>query len=169
MAAKQNSMIPIVSKNFCSASEVVLGVRMRPNVVNGGGFVVIDVTQKVVFRVDGCGVIGKKEQLLLRDGDGNELLLIRRKGGIVEALSLHKRWKGYSHDLEGSEKLVFSLKEPKNSYSCMGKNNRITVSVASEYSAYGEFAITGEFAARDCYIVNSNGSVIAQVSIYDSF
>lgn len=45
----------------------------------GGGFAVADSSQRVVFRVEGCGVLGKKEELILRDGEGNALLLIRRK------------------------------------------------------------------------------------------
>jgi len=49
-------------------------------VVNGGGFVVTDCSgQRVVFKVDGCGIHGTKEQLILRDGEGEALLLIRRK------------------------------------------------------------------------------------------
>lgn len=47
--------------------------------VNGGGFVVMDCSaQRVVFRVDGCGVRGKKGDLILREGDGDALLLMRR-------------------------------------------------------------------------------------------
>lgn len=47
--------------------------------MNGGGFVVTDCSQKVVFKVDGSGVLGKKDELLLKDGNGDDLLLIRRK------------------------------------------------------------------------------------------
>lgn len=74
-------ILPIVSKVYCAPSEVVLTVRRRPNVANGGGFVVADSNQRIIFRVDGCGVLGKKDELILRDGDGdgNALLLIRRK------------------------------------------------------------------------------------------
>ncbi|KAL3532704.1 hypothetical protein ACH5RR_006225 [Cinchona calisaya] len=167
MAAKLiSNMVPIVSKQYCSASEIVLGVRSRPHVVNGGGFVVVDGSQKVVFRVDGCGILGKKEELILRDGNGSELLLIRRKGGIVEALSLSKQWKGYSHDYEGSQKSVFCLKEPKNS--CLGKNSPMTISIASnEYRNYKEFEIRGDFTSRNCVIVDSNGSIAAQVGVCD--
>lgn len=77
------TMMPIVSKVYCSASEVVLAVRRRPNVANGGGFVVADYGQRVVFSVDGCGVLGRKEELILRDGEGNALLLIRRKVQLI--------------------------------------------------------------------------------------
>ena len=69
----------IVSKLYCSSSQVVLVVRKRPQVVNGGGFVVTDCSQKVVFRVDGCGILGTKDELILRDADGEALLLVRRK------------------------------------------------------------------------------------------
>lgn len=79
-----NNMMPIVSKLYCSSSQKVLGVRRRPHVVNGGGFVVTDCsTHKVVFRVHGCGILGKKGELVLRDGDDNALLLIRRKVCVI--------------------------------------------------------------------------------------
>ncbi|KAL0338871.1 UNVERIFIED_CONTAM: protein LURP-one-related 6 [Sesamum angustifolium] len=113
MSAKLGvTMMPIVSKVYCSASEVVLAVRRRPNVANGGGFVVADYCQRVVFSVDGCGVLGRKEELILRDGEGNALLLIRRKGSIIEALSITRQWKGFTYDFIGSHKLVFTLKSP---------------------------------------------------------
>lgn len=74
------SMMAIISKLYCSSSQTVLGVRKRPHVVNGGGFVVTDCSgQRVVFRVDGCGIHGTKGQLILRDGEGDALLLMRRK------------------------------------------------------------------------------------------
>ena len=79
MAAKPNTMPVLISKLYCSSSQVVLVVRRRPHVVNGGGFVVTDCSQKVAFRVDGCGVLGTKGELVLRDGNGDALLLIRQK------------------------------------------------------------------------------------------
>ena len=69
----------IISKIYCSSSQVVLAVRRRPRVINGGGFVVTDCSQKVLFKVDGCGVLGTRGELMVRDGDGVALLLIRRK------------------------------------------------------------------------------------------
>lgn len=78
MAAKTN-MTPIISKMYCSSAQGVFVVRRRPQAINGGGFVVTDCSQKVAFRVDGCGILGKKDELILRDGNGDALLLIRRK------------------------------------------------------------------------------------------
>lgn len=79
MAAKPSVIKPIISKIYCSSSQAVLVVRRRPHVINGGGFVVTDCSQKVAFRVDGCGILGTKDEMILRDGDGDALLLIRRK------------------------------------------------------------------------------------------
>ncbi|KAH6828555.1 LURP-one-like protein [Perilla frutescens var. hirtella] len=164
MAAKtlitNNNVLPIVSKVYCAPSEVVLAVRRRPNVANGGGFAVADSTQRVVFSVDGCGVLGKKQELILRDGDGNALLLIRRKGAIVEALNLTRKWKGYSYvDLVGSDKLVFTLKEPNSS--CFSTNARIKISIESkELCSHGSFEVLGDFPGRSCTIVSPMGDVI---------
>ncbi|KAI8018173.1 Protein LURP-one-related 6 [Camellia lanceoleosa] len=150
MSAKANTM-PMVSKMWCSTSQVVLAVRTRPHVVYGGGFVVSDCsTQKVVFKVDGCGILGKKEEMILRDGNGDALLLIRRKGGIVEALNINKQWKGYAFDYEGSQKL----------------NNPIRIS--TQHGGCGpawDFEIKGYFPDRACCIVDSIGNIIAQVDM----
>ncbi|CAK9159214.1 unnamed protein product [Ilex paraguariensis] len=162
MAAKA-SIMPIVGKIYCSSSNVVLGVRTRPRVANGGGLVVTDCSQKVVFRVEGCGTLGKKTELILRDGNGNALLLIRRKGGIVEALSIYKQWKSYTTDYEGSQKLVFSLKEP-NSFIVQNNPIRITIE-PMEQNKHSSYEIKGCFSEKDCSIVDSRGNIIAQVGM----
>lgn len=90
MGSSRGNMMAVISKEFCSSSEVVFVVRKRPHVVTGGGFVVTDCnSQNVVFRVEGCGVLGKKDELLLRDGDGDPLLLIRRK--VLSFMRMHNR------------------------------------------------------------------------------
>ncbi|KAG9156287.1 hypothetical protein Leryth_009167 [Lithospermum erythrorhizon] len=164
MGAKSTSIMPVVSKLFCSASEVILAVRNRPHVVSGGGFVVTSfINQKLVFEVDGCGVLGKKEELILKDADGNALLLIRRKGGMVEALSISRRWNGYKYNFDGSPELVFCLRDPN--FSCL-KNSTIKISLQSKQCTNKEFEIMGYFPDRDCSIVEqSSGIVIAQVGI----
>ncbi|KAL9276085.1 hypothetical protein ACSQ67_026371 [Phaseolus vulgaris] len=78
------SMMSVIRKLYCSSSQTMLRVRRGPHMVNGG----------VVFRVDGCGIYGTKVQLILRDGEGDALLLMHQKGGMVEALSIYKKWKG---------------------------------------------------------------------------
>ncbi|XP_010261831.1 PREDICTED: protein LURP-one-related 6 [Nelumbo nucifera] len=163
MVSSKGNLTPIVSKIFCSASQIVLTVRRRPHVVNGGGFVVTDCSQRVVFRVDGCGTLGVRGELMLRDADGEPLLLIRRKGGIVQALSVHRQWRGYMLDYEGMEKLIFCLKEPK---SFLVKNNSIKVCMEPRRcSKNWDFQIKGSFPARACTIFDSKGNIVAQVEI----
>lgn len=156
-------MVPIVSKMFCSSSQVCLVVRRRPHVVNGGGFVVIDGNQNVLFRVDGCGVLGTKGELILRDGDGEPLLLICKKGGMVQAISIHREWKGYTFDYEGLKKSVFTLKDPKP---CFANNIQIKVTTQPRMCKKDwDFEIKGYFPNRDCSIVDHTGNVVAQVGV----
>ncbi|KAG8064682.1 hypothetical protein GUJ93_ZPchr0004g38346 [Zizania palustris] len=68
-----------VSKIFCSSTPTTLMIRRRPIVVNGGGFVVTDLSNNVVFIVDGCGTLGSKGELLVKDGEGEPILFISRK------------------------------------------------------------------------------------------
>uniref|UniRef100_A0A2N9H5R3 Protein LURP-one-related 6 n=1 Tax=Fagus sylvatica TaxID=28930 RepID=A0A2N9H5R3_FAGSY len=163
MGTTKSNIIPIISKTYCSSSQVMLVVRRRPHVTSGGGFVVTDCGQKVVFRVDGCGILGIKEELILRDGDGTALLLIRRKGGMVEALSIYKKWKGYTFAYEGSQKLVFSLKEPN---SCLVRNNAMKISTEPRVSNKDwDFTIKGYFPDKDCSIIDTKGNIVAQVGV----
>lgn len=76
--SKPKYLMPIISKTYCSSSQVVLVVRRRPQAVGGGGFVVTNCSQRVVFQVDGCGILGKKGELILRDHDAEPILLIRQ-------------------------------------------------------------------------------------------
>lgn len=76
---------------------------------------------------------------------------------MVEALSIYKKWKGYSLDYEGSRKLVFSLREPN---SCLVKNKAIRISTRNRGC---DFKISGYFSDKCCSIVDSKGNDVAQV------
>lgn len=76
-------MAPLVSKLYCSSTEVVLHVRQRPVAVNGGGFVVVTDSGRVLFKAEGCGTLGTDGKLLLRDAGGNALLLIRSNVSVI--------------------------------------------------------------------------------------
>lgn len=79
------------------------------------------------------------------------------QGGMVEALSIYKKWKCYSLDYEGSRKLVFSLREPN---SCLVKNNAIRIFTRNRGR---DFKISGCFPDKCCSIVDSKGNEVAQV------
>ncbi|XP_010557674.1 PREDICTED: protein LURP-one-related 6-like [Tarenaya hassleriana] len=162
-SGKMVIMKPVVSKLYCSAAEAGMLVRRRPHAVNGGGFVVTDCKQNVVFRIDGCGVLGARGELVLRDGDGDELLLIQRKGGIVQALSIHNKWRGYSYNFQGYQKPVFTLRDPKTS--CFPKTGSIRISIEPCSTDNCFFEIRGYFPDRSCSIIDSAGNTIAQIGV----
>ncbi|XP_008792894.2 protein LURP-one-related 6-like [Phoenix dactylifera] len=155
--------LPIVSKIFCSSSLTSLMVRKRPHVVHGGGFVVTDCSQNVAFVVDGCGTLGAKGELMLKDGDGEPILFIRRKGGIVQALSTRNKWNGYSMEYEGANKLIFSLTDPK---SCLAMKKAIRIRVDPKgHNRDLEFEVNGSFVDKACTIRDCRGNVVAQVEV----
>jgi hypothetical protein len=81
---------------------------------------------------------------------------------MVEALSIYKNWKGYTFDYEGSQKLVFCLKEPN---SCLVKNNPMRISTEPRVSNKDwDFEIKGYFPDKDCSIIDAKGNVVAQAS-----
>jgi hypothetical protein len=74
-----NNSVPVVSKIFCSDTPTILMIRRRPIIVNGGGIVVTDLSHNIVFIVDGCGILGSKRELMVKDGEGEPILSISRK------------------------------------------------------------------------------------------
>lgn len=153
--------MPVVSKMYCSSTPVALMIRRRPMVVNGGGFVVTDFSHNVVFIVDGCGILGSKGELMVKDGDGEQILFISRKGGIVQALSTRNKWNGYSMDYQGKNKLVFSLTDPK---SCIAKGAPVRIHIEPKRHCNNwDFEICGSFADRNCRIIDCTGKIVAQM------
>ncbi|CAD5194781.1 protein LURP-one-related 6-like [Musa acuminata AAA Group] len=154
------TLLPIVSKTFCSNSQTVLMIRKRPRNINGGGFVVMNTNQHIVFAVDGCGVLGVSGECVIRDGDGNSLLVIRRKGGVLQALSFNDQWRGYLMDYELPSKLVFSLQEQKSRI-MMNSTTRIYIEPKKNRS--WDFEVRGSFLERACIIRDRRGNVVAEV------
>lgn len=82
---------------------------------------------------------------------------------MVEALSIYKKWKGYSVNYEGLQKLVFSLKEPGNSCLVKNKGIRIAIEPGSVSNKSWDFEIRGYFPDKHCSIVDTRGNIVAQV------
>ncbi|CAL9767901.1 unnamed protein product [Musa acuminata subsp. burmannicoides] len=154
------TLLPIVSKTFCSNSQTVLMIRKRPRNINGGGFVVMNTNQHIVFAVDGCGVLGVSGECVIRDGDGNSLLVIRRKGGVLQALSFNDQWRGYLMDYELPSKLVFSLQEQK---SRIMTNSTTRIYIEPKKNRSWDFEVRGSFLERACIIRDRRGNVVAEV------
>lgn len=81
------------------------------------------------------------------------------QGGMVEALSFNRKMRGYAFDYQGSQKLVFTVTEPKSS--CFVRDHVIKISTANAW----DFEVKGYFPDRDCAIVDSGGRTVAQVLV----
>lgn len=89
--------------------------------------------------------------------------MIMYQGAMVEALSIYRKWKGYTLDYEGSQdQLVFCLKEPN---SCLARTHAIRISTKARQNKDRDFEIKGYFPDKDCSIVDSRGNTMAQVII----
>ncbi|KAJ6848355.1 protein LURP-one-related 6-like [Iris pallida] len=156
-----SNLVPVVSKIFCASSQTALTVRKRPQVVNGGGFVVLNGRNSVVFSVVGCGVLGANGELILKDGDGAPILYIRKKGGMLQALSAHNRWRGYLMEFGRPSKPVFSLREPRQ---LAVSSHRIKISVEPKgRNGDWDYAVEGSFDEKAFSIADRKGNVVAKV------
>ncbi|KAL0927151.1 hypothetical protein M5K25_001311 [Dendrobium thyrsiflorum] len=163
MAEGSSNLMHIVSKIFCSPSLTTLVVRRRPHVINGGGFVVSDCNQKVAFSVDGCGMLGTKGELVVRDSDGSLILLIHKKGGIIQAISTCSQWNGYTMNYEGAKDKVFSLSDSKPLFA-LRRSTKIYIESKRMNKDY-YFEVIGSFPQRNCSIVTPKGILAAQVGL----
>ncbi|RRT53808.1 hypothetical protein B296_00011247 [Ensete ventricosum] len=85
----KGNMMPVISKIYCSSSPTTLTVRKRPHVINGGGFVVMNAGgHGVAFVVEGCGILGVKGEVALKDGDGGLILSISKRVASLGLLAL---------------------------------------------------------------------------------
>lgn len=102
-------------------------------------------------------VLGMLNQFTFMHIDSN-----MHQGATVEALSIYRRWRGYSLDYEGSQdQMVFCLKEPN---SCLARTRAIRISTKATKNKDWDFEIKGNFPDKDCCIVDSEGKTMAQVS-----
>ncbi|KAL5675870.1 hypothetical protein ACJX0J_012001, partial [Zea mays] len=98
--------------------------------------------------------------LMVKDGEGEPILFISKKGGIVQALSTRNKWNGYSMDYQGKNKLVFSLTDPKL---CTAQGAPIRIHIEPKrHCKNWDFEIGGSFADRDCTIVDCTRKIVAQ-------
>ncbi|XP_020573742.1 protein LURP-one-related 6 [Phalaenopsis equestris] len=166
MAAEASeNLMPIVSKLFCSSSLTAFVVRRRPHAINGGGLVVTDCSlQKVAFRVDGCGVLGAKGELVVRDGDGSSVLYINKKQGIIEAMSSCSKWNGHVMEVDGVKEKIFRLIDSKPFFA---RCNATKIYIEPKRINNKEycFEVIGSFPQRNCIITAPKGIIVAQVGL----
>jgi hypothetical protein len=87
------------------------------------------------------------------------------QGGVVQALSVHNRWRGYLMDYGEPSKPVFTLQDPKPVLSCAAGDVRVTVEPKGR-KRHWDYEVTGSFPHRACAVKSRTGHVVAQVKLY---
>jgi len=146
---------PIVDKQFCSSSLVVLTVRKKPLVFSGGGFTVTDSSGQVVFMVDGRGP-SFSHRLLLMDAIGKPLLTLQRKVLNI----MYNAWDGFAGDKYDRQKPIFSLRKSF----IFNRNAVIEVFLSSnKRKEHFDYKIEGCYMERYCTVYSDARTIVAEV------
>lgn len=83
----------------------------------------------------------------------------------MQVLHVHRQWRGFASDQQGPQRLAFILKDPPRS--CFPINNaiRIWTQPSLNNGKDWDFEIRGNFADKDCNIVDHHGTVVAQIAV----
>lgn len=106
-----------------------------------------------------------KNEAVLKDGEGNSILSLKRKVGLVEVLCFRTKWKGFvKEEIDEQEKPI--LKVTASAVSCCYKGDPIKVSLTnSEKNKRGwDYKIVGTFTERSCGIYDHSGAIAAEVN-----
>ncbi|XP_010489870.1 PREDICTED: protein LURP-one-related 9-like [Camelina sativa] len=100
-------MVSVVGEMFCNPYTTELVVRRRRESLKKERYDVFDLSNNLIFTVDG-GIWDIRRKRVLRDATGTPLLSMRTKGLIT----MRYNWEVYKGESTESEDLLFSAKEP---------------------------------------------------------
>ncbi|KAI3912289.1 hypothetical protein MKW92_025749 [Papaver armeniacum] len=129
----------------------VLTVWKKSLLFNCNGYTVFDTKGNLVFRVDNYQS-GKKE-IVLMDGIGKSLLIIRRK-----KLSLADNWMVF--DGETSSSPIFLVKKPVN---LLASKNLAHVTSCHSYNKNLIYEISGSYAQRHVAVYDHRKRLVAEI------
>ncbi|RZC78004.1 hypothetical protein C5167_002187 [Papaver somniferum] len=129
----------------------VLTVWKKSLIFNCDGYTVFDTKGNLVFRVDNYQS-GKKE-IVLMDGIGKSLLIIRRK-----KLSLADNWMVF--DGETSSSPIFLVKKPVN---LMASKNLAHVTSCQSNNKSLIYEISGSYAQRHMAVYDHTKRLVAEI------
>ncbi|XP_019096750.1 PREDICTED: protein LURP-one-related 9-like [Camelina sativa] len=100
-------MVSVVGEMFCNPYTTELVVRRRRESLKKERYDVFDLSNNLIFTVDG-GIWDIRRRRVLRDATGTPLLSMRTKGLIT----MRYNWAVYKGESTESEDLLFLAKEP---------------------------------------------------------
>ncbi|CAN6810080.1 hypothetical protein Bca4012_003956 [Brassica carinata] len=100
-------MVSVVGEMFCNPYTTELVVRRRRESLKRDRFDVFDLSDNLIFTIDG-GTWNIRRKRVLRDATGLSLLSMRTKGIVT----MRYKWEVYKGESTESEDLLFSVREP---------------------------------------------------------
>ncbi|CAF2127070.1 hypothetical protein BRARA_C03347 [Brassica rapa] len=100
-------MVSVVGEMFCNPYTTELVVRRRRESLKRDRFDVFDLSDNLIFTIDG-GTWNIRRKRVLRDATGLPLLSMRTKGIVT----MRYKWEVYKGESTESEDLLFSVTEP---------------------------------------------------------
>ncbi|KAG7576796.1 Tubby-like C-terminal [Arabidopsis thaliana x Arabidopsis arenosa] len=100
-------MVSVVGEMFCNPYTTELVVRRRRESLKRERYDVFDLSDNLIFTVDG-GIWNIRRKRVLRDATGIPLLSMRTKGLVT----MRYKWEVYKGESTESEDLLFSAREP---------------------------------------------------------
>ncbi|KAL9290984.1 Protein LURP-one-related 9 [Arabidopsis thaliana] len=100
-------MVSVVGEMFCNPYTTELVVRRRRESLKRERYDVFDLSNNLIFTVDG-GIWNIRRKRVLRDAAGIPLLSMRTKGLVP----MRYNWEVYKGDSTESDNLLFSAREP---------------------------------------------------------
>ncbi|KAL1187898.1 Protein LURP-one-related 9 [Cardamine amara subsp. amara] len=100
-------MVSVVGEMFCNPYTTELVVRRRRESLKRDRFDVFDLSDNLIFTVDGS-IWNIRRKCVLRDATGIPLLSMRTKGLV----RMRYKWEVYKGESTETEDLLFSVREP---------------------------------------------------------
>uniref|UniRef100_A0A1J3DKI4 Protein LURP-one-related 9 n=1 Tax=Noccaea caerulescens TaxID=107243 RepID=A0A1J3DKI4_NOCCA len=100
-------MVSVVGEMFCNPYTTELVVRRRRESLKRDRYDVFDLSDNLIFTVDG-GIWNIRRKRVLRDATGTPLLSMRTKGLVT----MRYKWEVYKGESTEVEDILFSAREP---------------------------------------------------------
>ncbi|KAJ0249481.1 Protein LURP-one-related 9 [Hirschfeldia incana] len=139
-------MVSVVGEMFCNPYTTELVVRRRRESLRRDRFDVFDLSDNLIFTVDG-GTWNIRRKRVLRDATGSPLLSMRTKGIVT----IRYTWEVYKGESTESGDLLFSVREPN----LLSFKTSLDVSLPPQQPSTDTSSIEPDFRTSGRYIGSS--------------
>ncbi|KAG6620956.1 hypothetical protein I3842_Q048500 [Carya illinoinensis] len=150
-AAQFANPLPVISTQYCTPHPVNLAVVKKVMTISGGGFVVTDTNNTVIFKVKGK-LTTLHDQRVLLDAAGKPIITLREK-----IMTAHHRWNVYRGKSTEPSDLIFTVKRS----SMIQLKAKLHVFLANNTEEkVCDFMVEGSWAEKTCIVYTGDRTKI---------